>query len=255
MGGGIGKIGGALGGITGSLTSAGAFGGQAGKIMGQGLGTVADMGMGNYPQAPGLAGGSGYPGGRPTLPGFDSQLQDNGLLKDIYQYKDPGGRVGLDAMRAEATRTGPSAWAQLQRTNQMDDISRAAAGAQSRAMNQTAMMGGLGSGAQERIARSGLRDKLLAQQGALGGIAAQDEANRMGMLQRLPTAELQEATFNRQGQQYNIDNALQEVLARRGYDLKKYEEDMKGYGAERTAAAAPQQEKFNLFNPGSWGIF
>lgn len=267
-----------IGSVTGGLTGAGgigsAIGGSAGKFLGPYsniAGQISGGMVGGFP-AQGIGGavgslpfnigkdggGGGGPGsgnfynGRPTIPGFESQLNPDGTIKDTYQYSDPGGRVGLDALRTEATRTGPSKWAQLQRTSQLDDISQAADGNLSQGMNRTAMMGGLQSGAGERMAGRNMRDKLLAQQGALGGIAQADEENRLNALSSLPGAEIQDATFNRQGQQFNIQNALNEIANKRNYDMSKYKEDMAGYGAERTAAAAPRESGFKLFDPKSW---
>jgi hypothetical protein len=231
----------------------GGFGGLVNPINSAGinLGKRIFGGSGGGFQAAPIFGGGG---GRPEIAKFRSLIdKDTGLLKDAYQLQDPGGRQGLDAFRQEALREGPSKWAQLQRTNQLDDISKAQAGATSAAMNQVAATGGgLGSGAGERIARTGLRNKLLAQQGALGGIAQQDEAKRMAALQQLPGMELDDARFKQGTQQYNIDAALQEIGARRIHDWKDYAEQMKGYIGERQAQAAPQGDRFNIFDPSSW---
>lgn len=178
---------------------------------------------------------------KPQIAKWDDMRDPSGLLKAPYQLADPtkDSRVGLGLLQAEATREGPSAWRTLEEAQQADQLARQSAGQLAQGQSQLAMRGGLRSGAGERMASNMAAQNLLGRQNISRMGAMGDEQRRMQAMQNLPAAELQEATFQRGTQQYNIDNALREQYQKRIKEAKDYEEQMRAWGAERTAAATP----------------
>jgi len=191
--------------------------------------------------------------GRPIRPKWESQIDiTSGLLKDPLTSKSPTPTQGLDAFRNEALRTGPSAWRGLMDTQQQqqmgqarDQLGQQQAGQLSQAQNRMAMTGGLSGGASERMgsqmAKQGLKSQQALsmagqQQGTQYDVA--DEGKRMGALQQLPGQELAGATFGRQGEQFNIEQALKEQQLKRLAELEAYKSEMGAWGAGKTADAA-----------------
>lgn len=209
---------------------------------------------------------------------------------------------GLEAIRGEALRTGPSAWAMkmnetqgLEEANARDANVKLNATAGAEAMSDLMMSGGWGGGASERMARdtrrattSGAQNVLRQGQLDRAGIGTTDEANRMNLLTQLPgmeiaalQPELQKTSmwgtmadtesnrkmgldlsnrdyrtgvdkfnlsqdFERQkynndssmkSQEFNIGNALTEKRNAEAAKLAEYQEQMKAWGANRTAVA------------------
>lgn len=210
----------------------------------------------------------------PVRPDFISQLDPvTGLLKSPYvmegKYADINLNTdGLDAVRQRALAQGPSAWANLMLQQQgiQNQASREAAIKQSlsgdqQAQANLAMQGGLSSGARERMAMQSSRDlnqtkQTQANQANLAnlGIQTQDETMRQNALMQLPgmeIASLQPAQNNRLFQaglqQYDIQNALQDVSQQNASNLASYTEAMKGYAANQQSQAQAQQS-----GGGSW---
>lgn len=194
--------------------------------------------------------------GRPDRPAWESLLNSDGTMKGQFLLGD--GNLDtrfLDRMREEGLRGADtqSKWAQLanqqldtRQLAQRDQLARQQAGQQSQAMNQLAMTGGLRGGAGERMAGRMANQSLLEKQRMARqagdqrlNISMKDEQNRLSNLANLGSAEMQVAGFNRDTQKYNIDNALKETLAKRAADINFYNEDMRAWAAERTAAATP----------------
>jgi len=181
-------------------------------------------------------GGKGVPGGV----GKGGEM-GYGLLKEPYRLTDPtkDSRVGLGLLQAEATRTGPSQWRQLEEARQADMLARQGAGQLAGAQSALAMRGGMRGGAGERMAAQMGRQGLLGRQNIAQQTAVADEQRRMQAMGQLPGAELQEAGFQRGVEQYNIDKALSEQFQKRASDLMQYKEQMRAWASEKTAAATP----------------
>jgi len=114
-------------------------------------------------------------------------------------------RTGLDALRGEALRTGPSNFARLQAQQAQENIAQQAAGGAATARGNLAARGGLSSGARERLEQNTILQSLFTGQQARQGISQADELNRQGLLRALPGAELAQfgaesgALFQEQG--------------------------------------------------------
>jgi hypothetical protein len=175
---------------------------------------------------------------------------------------------GLEAFRNDALRTGPSKWAGLAKKNimlqerQARDLGRReSAGQAAQARSMLAMRGGLTSGARERVAKSAAKDYMnMSQQiGATGQtnlsqIDMNDEQNRINMLSQLPgmevqalQPELQKTQLYGQAKQYDITNRYNQqkddIKSYNDYAQKVYEEQMKGWAADRTASGMENSGK------------
>lgn len=194
--------------------------------------------------------------GRPDRPEWESQLGKDGLLKGNLQLDSGGLQTGfLDRMRTEGLRDpgSQSAWGALanqqidrQQLSQRDQLGRQQAGQMGQAINNLAMQGGIRGSAGERMAGRMANQGLMQQQQMARqagdqrmNVSMQDEQNRLRNLSNLGQAEMGVAGFNQGTQKYNIGNALQENLAKRAADVNFYNEDMRAWAAERTAAATP----------------
>lgn len=242
--------------------AAGGPGGLASNLFGTdgGRGLLGKMGMGG---GGGNGGGGGYdPGPVPELAGY--QGYDAG--KHTLSYGDNTvsrfDSSGLDALKTRATQTGPSTWLDMANKQQgleemtgLNQANRGAATAGASARANLAMRGGLRGGAAERLAGQSSEQALLAgqdvrNQGALtrAGLGVQDEGFKMDMLKQLPGAQLASANyhsgvdqFNKLGQlnasQFNIQNQLGDLAGQNAHNQYRYGEQMKGYGAGKTADA------------------
>lgn len=185
--------------------------------------------------------------GRPDRPAWESLLGPDGLMQSQYQLQDNLNTQFLDRMREGALRAPGEAspWRNLMEQQIQNQAGQAAAGAQAQtqnALSQMAMVGGLRGGSAERIAQRGAQQATMAQQDVLGqrlGLDIQDEKMRQQQLAQLGDAEMNVANFGRQGQQFNIQTALNENLQKRAEAINAYNEQMRAYGSERTAAATP----------------
>lgn len=184
------------------------------------------------------------PDGRPMSPGFVSIGDDaTGLLKQPYQLQNNLNTQALDQLRTETLNQGPSKWSQLQRQMQGDDIAASTASQVQQAKSGLASAGGLRSGAGERLAQSGMRQGLMGRQSMQANLANQDEQNRLTNLRALPGMELQAAQYGQDTNKYNIDGAKTEMLQRRAFDSNQYNESMRAWAAQKTAAATPSSGK------------
>lgn len=180
------------------------------------------------------------PDGKPIAKQFVSTIDPTtGLLKDPYQLKAPVDTRGLEALRGEALRTGPSAWRMMEEASQKDALARSSAGQLAQARNQMAMQGGLRGGSAERLAAQGMNQNLAGNQGIARNLAIADEQKRMQAVGQLPGAELAQAGFNRDTSKYNIDKPLAEIFQKRASDVNQYNEQMRAWASEKTAAATP----------------
>jgi len=197
--------------------------------------------------------------GRPAAPVWQGANRTNmgKLLDPSLQSTTAIDTRGLEGVRNEALRTGPSAWRGLMEQQQgnryaglTDQLSRQSAGSMAQAQSQAAMRGGLGGGSAERLAQQSMQGRLMGQQGLSRqrqgeaiGLDVQDEQNRQGMLQNLPGMEQGYAQAKSGLEQANIQNALRQLTEKRGFDLGKYNEAMRAWGAQKTAEATKPEGK------------
>jgi hypothetical protein len=204
-------------------------------------------------------------GARPELGNYQSLRGQDGLLAQeklrlqSYLGTDPTlDKRGLEAIRSRALSDKPSAWANLQ--NQKIEQQRLAAQgsaaqqagtAQAQARAQMAARGGFGGGAGERMARQGAFQSMLAKQKASQSAnqqvleaAQQDEQQRLGLLQNLPSMEIAalEPEFKNRdtrlgAAQFDINASLKDKYAEDQWKMNKYQEDMKAYAAGNQANA------------------
>lgn len=203
------------------------------------------------------------PDGTPIRPEWESQLDKaTGLLKSpLTMQAGPDIQMdmrGLEAFRERALGQGPSSWAQaaqqqqgLEEAGLRSRFGQQAGSAAAQARAGLASRQGLSRGAAERLAGQSARDQMMgmqniAQQGALqrGNIGLQDEQMRMQALSQLPGMEIQalqpqfqNRQTNLQTQQFNIQNAIQENMAKRAQQQAEYSEKMRAWAGERQGEA------------------
>lgn len=190
--------------------------------------------------------------GRPLAPQFNTVgNSQTGLLNDPYNLTSQLDTRATEAIRGEALRDPGtmSKWGSLALAAQKNQNARQNAGAVSAAQSNLAMSGGLRSGARERIATAGANQALKSNQNSTAAIQTQDELNRQKWLGMLPQTELANAQYQTGVSDKNIGRALTEVNVGRGMQQQQYNEGMRAWGADRTAAAAAAA------NPGSGGLF
>lgn len=177
------------------------------------------------------AGGGVDKNGKPIRPDYISATDAKGNLQKPYSVTDKLQKIGdvksivpeldkrlagvnqdtsgIDALKAEGLRTGPSAWLnnemarnQAEEQYQLGDIGSAGAKAAADARSQLASRGGLSSGASERMASSSGKDIMAQQQNLrrnadLGrmSLSSQDELNRMQAISQLTPAQQAAAQF------------------------------------------------------------
>jgi len=185
--------------------------------------------------------------GAPDRPAWESLLGKDGLMRGNLQIKDQLNRGYLDQMRSDNLRAPgeQSQWRGLMEQNVQRQAGDASANAQAQtanAMSNMAMFGGIGSGSAERMAGRGAQQAALAQQNVLGqrlNLDVQDEQMRQQGLMNLGNAEMGAAQYGTGIQQANIGNTLNENLQKRDESINAYNEQMRAWAAERTAAATP----------------
>ena len=185
--------------------------------------------------------------GRPADMTFDSQLQSNGQLKDSLQQKSNLNTGYLDQMRQDNLRQPgqASAWRNLidqKITNQAGQQNAALGQQQARQLDNIAMRGGASRGAAERMAQAGVGQGLAAQQNIFGKrlqADLADEQNRQSGLANLGNAEMGAAKYQSAIDQNNLAAGNQERFQQRAFNTNMYNQKMKAWASERTAAATP----------------
>lgn len=158
--------------------------------------------------------------------GGSSAATRQGQLQKNFQVTDPF-----------AKKVSYSPWMQQQlqqqdmmQTQQLNQGAQQAATAAASAQAGLARRGGLSSGAAERLGQAAQEQRALGAQNIYGQGAQQ----RLGM----QTQDLQQQRDYLTGlQQQNVQTRLGELARKQDFDLKKYEEDMKAYGARKSAEA------------------
>ncbi len=146
--------------------------------------------------------------------------------------------AALNAIKAKALATGPSAWAKLaldqnnlDLLNNKDQAGAQALSGAATARNALAMRGGLGGGAAERIATNASRgmnaDRQAAQRGAQGnalGIGMSDEQQKNALLTQIPGMDLAKSQYLAGLNQFNIGTDLdsQKFNSAQGLDAGKF---------------------------------
>jgi len=205
--------------------------------------------------------GGGGPGinwaGQPTMAPFQSQLNPDGSIKDVYKTQDTYNPQAINAIRQDALRTPGtlSKWGQAAQSNAANQIAQQQAGQLATAQNRLAMQGGLRTGARERLAASGMQNGLAAKQNAYNQIAMQDESNRQNQLNNLVGQELGLANYQTGVQNTNIGRATTDIGQQRLYDIDKYNEAMRAWAAANTAAAMPQTQDRGFLGNLLGGLF
>lgn len=233
--------------IAGTLAG-GAIMGPLGSIFGGKIGELGNNAINGSTNAPQIDVGP-----RPELANRSSMIQNGRLTGDAYldpnAYK--GNTGALDTLNQKATQQGASPWLQMQlqkqNMEQQQGLSHAAsqsAGATAGARANLAMKGGLSGGAAERVARGGAQDlnaqrQNIAQTGSTNrvNLGIQDESNKNQLLgQAVGANQAQNAQAIGIGQ-FNAANTLAENNANNSFNMNKYQEQMKSYGAGNTANA------------------
>lgn len=218
------------------------------NIGGDVAGTLGGSLKGLFPEEP-----------RPEIAGRNSMLSGGRLTGDAYldASKLQGNTGALDVLNQKATATGDSPWLKMQLQKQRMEQRQAMgkAGAQTNAATATARAnlatkGGLSGGAAERLARGGAADLNAARQGigATGAtnrmnLGIQDETTKNQLLGQAVGANANQNAQNIGMAQFNATNTLAENNANNAYAMQKYQEQMKGYGANKTANALAQGGK------------
>lgn len=194
---------------------------------------------------------NGMPAYAPT---YDANTMS---MTDVLKELSPEYTKGFNAYRDEALRKGPSRWLNMSMANnalKMADAREKAkletAGETASAMDNLAAMGGISSGARERIQEQGQKNAMsmsqdLTRQGNLADLnmGVQDETNRIGQLTNLTGMEdtkLKEWESAKQTDYTNISNERQRL---NDYNLKKYQARMEALAAERQAQATENAGK------------
>lgn len=168
-------------------------------------------------------------GGRPLYPTLDSWLK-----------KGQDDQYSLAPNLTTATPAGQqSPWEKLMLQNQgvnevaaRDQLNRQSAGNLAQGTANLAGSGGVSRGSAERLTRNSMLDKLMGGQaqenqfqGQRIGIGTQAEQNRLGQ------------------QQFDIGNILSQKRLEDAAKIGKYQEDMRAYGANKTADATANSGK------------
>jgi len=185
--------------------------------------------------------------GRPADMKFNSLLSEDGTIGDAYALDEKVDTQFLDQMRDDNLRQPgeASAWRNLidqQITRQAGDSATQMQQAQNQQLDNMAMRGGVSAGARERMAQAGVGQNLANQQNIFGNrlqADLQDEQMRRQGLMDLGNAEMQVGQYQTGIQESNRDAALQDIFQNRAFDTNQYNEKMRAWASEKTAAATP----------------
>jgi hypothetical protein len=160
---------------------------------------------------------------RPTIGSYQGAANAQGQLKSAYQIKDPGAVQSpwMNMMKQQM---------EAAKTTQLNQAAAQGASGAAQAQAMLARKGGLSSGSAERIAQGAADQSALNMQNVRG---AADQAAMQGQIQDMQG----ERQYQTGLQQANVQTALQDLGNRQNFDLTKYQEQMKQYGADKTAEA------------------
>lgn len=194
--------------------------------------------------------------GMPTAPGFTqgydpSSMSMTDYLKTVY---DPS---GFNAFKDQATRVGPSAWANLATQDQGAQAAKTKSADASQANAQTAQAeddlasrGGLSSGARERATIEGSKNYLSMSQGVEQQknlndlqIGMNDQQNKIQELSQLPGMEQQQAGMWENAKNTDVSNAVSANDKANSYNQNLYNTQMQAWGANQQANATANAGK------------
>ena len=237
--------GGAMGGIAGA-----AVGQNIGRMIGGGAPGINAMMKGNiFGKTKGPAAQQPGPADvRPELSAWQGMDQGQVRSTDLFRptmFDAQAMQTGLAALSPWQTMALQKQ--EAEQAKAMDEAARQQSGALAGARSSMAMRGGLRGGAAERLAASGAQNlaQTMQQQRQVGAIQRGD----IGLKGAEMAKEIAQGNVAAQteGQARNIQAALAELAAKRGYDVSRYQEQMKGYAAEKTGQALGREPKPTLF--------
>lgn len=185
---------------------------------------------------------------RPQLSPWEAMKQENVRATDLYR---PTTVTGSEIQR----QMEESPWYKmalqkqgLEEANLMNQAAAQQAGALAGSRSQLAMRGGLRGGSAERLAMSGAEN--LASTMQKQRMAGALERSNLGMQSADLASKLAQANAQTltEAQARNIGAGISELDKQRAYELAKYQEQMKGYAAEKTGQALGKEPKPGLFS-------
>jgi hypothetical protein len=179
--------------------------------------------------------------------------------------------AALNQIKEQAFNQGPSAWAQMLNLQQgrsqqdaYDMVANQGAGANAQAMGDLSRLGGLSSGAMERLATNTQKNNAFNQNAVLrqgmtdrGNIGLADQAQKTQLLQAIPGYERSVADLKLQNNAAATDvnkfNTLNQIdLSKYNttntVDLNKYNQTMAADLAKYNNTVAAQTDQFNIGN-------
>lgn len=197
--------------------------------------------------------------GSPIAPDFQSILNDDGTLPELYQLHpellDPNTLQGYSMLREIATQQGPSKWAdaanqqtEFNRQNTIDSAVRQSGAAAAQARSELGARGGSSAGMRERLAMNAGDNLMASKQGAyrtqsgqLLDVMKQDEQMKRDALTKFGEAEgkiaLNNNALSNKANEYNLNNILKEEDLRRSYTMDNYKAALDKWGAIKQAEA------------------
>lgn len=196
----------------------------------------------------GSADGSMDLGERPQMTPWVAMNQEDVRATDLFRpttitgsevqkqmEESPWYKMALEKQGAEQARL-------------MDQAARQQAGSLAGARTQLAMRGGLRGGTAERLAMAGSENLAnLMQQQRMAGAIERGQLGMQGADLASRLAQLNAQTMT-DAQARNIYAGMGELDKQRAYNLAKYQEEMKGYAAEKTGQALGKEPKPGLFS-------
>ncbi len=192
---------------------------------------------------------------KPERPDYNSILGANNRPLDAFSVRGVGqGALDqsqgiINRLASEAMSNAPSAQTNnlLQQQSVQNGLSRDALQKSntsnlSRNMDQLASMGGIGSGAGERLARSANQDYMQSLQGQrrteqLGNlnILGNDLNNKNSLLQSLPSSLRAQAGFELDRSRFDVGNAIADRSQQNSNSMQEYLQKLQEYGSNREA--------------------
>lgn len=168
---------------------------------------------------------------------------ESGQVRSQFKL-DPYQGEAMQALKGQAFSQGQSPWAQMQlqqqqmeEQGQREGAARQGQQALSTGLAGLARMGGVSSGARERLGGQSSRDIMLANQ----QIARQGAGSRLGIggedIQRKEQLLRSFGQQESQAQQGNLQNLLQDVQGQQMFDVNRYNKQLEAWGAKQSANA------------------
>jgi len=246
-------IGRVAGGVAGAGMGGGlgaAVGQNFGRMIGGGVPGIKAMAKGNvFGKTSGSQGGpQDQAGARPELSPWESMNQANIRGTDLYRPTTVTGSEIQKQMEESPWYKMALQKQGLEEANLMNQAAAQQAGALAGSRSQLAMRGGLRGGSAERLAMSGAEN--LASTMQRQRMAGALERSNLGMQSADLASKLAQANAQTltEAQARNIGAGVGELDKQRAYELAKYQEQMKGYAAEKTGQALGREPKPGLFS-------